>query len=79
MSITEFAQLDFLGKMILIEHDAVLIDTYSEKDDLITTYFLTEFFVEVKVNKHSRFITDIIPYKRGFKQPIESISHSLSA
>ena len=78
MTINDFAKLDFLKKMILIECQATLIDTYPDNSSIIKAYALNDFFVEVNVNTKSRFITDIIPYKRGF-QFSNSVRHSMSA
>lgn len=79
MTIDQFAKLDFLRKMLLIEHEGILLDTYIDKNDIIKIYFLHEFFIEVNVNVDSRFITDIIPFKRGFKLTNDCVSHCLSA
>lgn len=79
MTINEFAKLNFIEKMALIEQKAVLIDSYPINEQHIKTYYLNDFFLEVIAGIESQYITDIIPYKRGFKVNKENASRSLNA
>lgn len=79
MNINDFIKLNFLKKMILIENKAILMEIYSENQQKISTYYIFDFFVEVIVSEKSQYITDIIPYKRGFKVKEQSENLLLSA
>ena len=79
MTINDFTKLNFSEKMSLIDTDAQLIDSYIDKNQEIMIYYIFDFFTEVTVNYKTQCITDVIPYKRGFKLNYETETVLLSA
>ena len=45
----------------------ILMDTDIEKDTKISLYYLEGFFVELSTSVKSKQITDIVPFKRGYR------------
>jgi len=65
MTIYEYAKLSNSEKINMLKGTALFIDQYNT-DSKIYVYFLNGFFVEV--TEKAGKVTDIIPYKRGYKQ-----------
>lgn len=67
MTISTYAKLDELTKVILIRDKGTFTDHYTDNGSHVYVYQLFDFFVEVEVAENDD-ITSITPYMRGFKQ-----------
>lgn len=67
MTIFEFAKLNPSQKEELIHTEAMLIESYVEKDIRITLYYVPNFFIEVSTCLKQNAVLDVIPFRRGFK------------
>lgn len=79
-SIIEFVKLNTIQKVELLTQEAVLLDLDTEKNTITRLYFYRGFFVEEVFCRNLNEITDIIPYKQGFriKSYLKSESSALS-
>lgn len=64
-TIFDYAKLSAAEKNEWLNNDAILIENYRDKENIIMVYYLNGFFVELTM-KHG-IIIDNIPYKRGYR------------
>lgn len=54
-------------KVAELMNNGVLIDNDNEKDEAINLYYINGFFVEETISKRHGMVTDIIPFKQGYR------------
>jgi hypothetical protein len=62
--IHEYTQLDQDLQTHLLNEKGICFDTYSDKGNKISVYYLFDFFVEVS-NKSGK--TEITPFRKGYR------------
>ena len=67
MDIFEFAKLKQEKKEEILHTQAMLLECFTDKDKHFTIYYMPSFFIEVSTNVRTKNISDIIPYRRGYK------------
>jgi hypothetical protein len=66
-SFYSFGKLPLHKKSELLIQEGVALDADVTKDVFVTLYYMHGFFVEETFDKNTNTITDIIPFKKGFK------------
>lgn len=51
----------------ILKKTGLLLDTDFEKDTIVNLYFLSGFFVEEIIDKNTRELQFVLPFKQGFK------------
>jgi hypothetical protein len=72
MTIYDYAQLSEEKKQELVEREGVFIETYEERGNTVTAYYLRGIFVEI-TKKNNEVIYNL-PYQRGFKIPCSMLT-----
>lgn len=67
MQIYEFLALNINDKADLVWQNGKFIDKYADLTYSVNLYFLFNFFVEVSYSVKENKITDITPFKKGFR------------
>lgn len=65
MTIYDYAKSGAKEKMLLINDEAILIETFRDNENTIYVYRLFDFFVELTTNNGA--VIENTPYKRGYK------------
>lgn len=63
----EFAKLGLAKQSQLLEEKGLFLDLDSDKLTLTRLYFISGFFVEVVSCRRKHSVTEIIPYKQGYR------------
>ena len=66
-SFYEFARMNNNEKTNMLVNKGVLIDKDNEKEESVNLYYLNGFFVEETISKKYGIVTDIIPFKHGYR------------
>ncbi len=66
-SFYDFVRLNMHQQSRLLLAEGIILDQDNDYDTLTRLYFLDGFFVEEIVCKSTNELTDIIPYKQGYK------------
>ena len=66
-SFNKFVKMNTVERSQILAERATWLDEDYEEEKIINLYFMDGFFVEETYSSKEKEITDIIPYKRGYK------------